>query len=73
MLGIDVSRYQDVVPSFMYPGYKDRCPLGRPLPLHSDALWNRTLREKIQGIVKRKYTAMKKRTNDIYSPSRMLE
>jgi hypothetical protein len=44
-----------------YGGFKDQCGLGDQCPIHTNALLYQTRREKVWGIIKGKYVAMRER------------
>jgi hypothetical protein len=44
-----------------YGGFEDQCSLGNQRPIHTNALLYQTRREKVWGLIKSKYTAMRER------------
>jgi hypothetical protein len=44
-----------------YGGFEDQCPLGDQCPIHTNAILYQTRRERIWGLIKGKYAAMRER------------
>lgn len=44
-----------------YGGFEDKCSLGDQCPIHTNALLYKTRREKVWGLIKGKYAAMRER------------
>ena len=44
-----------------YGGFEDQCSLGNQCPIHTNALLYQTRREKVWGLIKGKYAAMRER------------
>ncbi|MFW9962517.1 MAG: hypothetical protein ACFFCX_03075 [Candidatus Sifarchaeia archaeon] len=44
-----------------YGGFKDQCSLGDQCPIHTNALLYKTRREKVWGLIKSKYAALRER------------